>query len=107
MKAEKIGAQVKADLSTFSLFKLLGPEGIGVILGRNDLIEKIEKLNYSGGSQVQGYEALEALRGLIYAPVMLAIQASVNDQLVHSLNNGAIKGVKRLIWQMPNQKSYL
>lgn len=95
MKAEKIGAQVKADLSTFSLFKLLGPEGIGVILGRSDLIEKIEKLNYSGGSQVQGYEALEALRGLIYAPVMLAIQASVNDQLVHSLNNGAIKGVKK------------
>ena len=31
MKAEKIGAQLKADLSTFSLFKLLGPEGIGVI----------------------------------------------------------------------------
>ena len=26
---------------------------------------------------------------------MLAIQASVNDQLVHSLNNGAIKGVKK------------
>lgn len=95
MKVENIGVQVGADLSTFSMFKLLGPEGVGIILGNKDLIKKIEKMNYSGGSQVQGYEALEALRGLVYAPVMLAIQAGVNDQLVHALNNGAVKGVKR------------
>ncbi len=95
MKVEFIGAQAGADLSTFSLFKLLGPEGIGLILGRNELIEQIEKYNYSGGSQVQGYEALEALRGLIYAPVMLAIQANVNEQLVERLNNGEVAGVKK------------
>lgn len=94
MKVKHIGVQAGADLSTFSLFKLLGPEGVGLILGRADLIEGIEKLNYSGGSQVQGYEALEALRGLVYAPVMLAIQANVNDQLVTMLNNGAVQGVK-------------
>ncbi|ASB87470.1 aminotransferase class V-fold PLP-dependent enzyme [Bacillus sonorensis] len=95
MKVDKIGAQMEADLSAFSLFKLLGPEGVGIMLGKNELLEKIEKLNYSGGSQVQGYEALESLRGLIYAPVMLAIQASVNDQLVHELNSGTVQGVKR------------
>lgn len=95
MKVERIGTQAGADLATFSLFKLLGPEGIGVILGRADLISKVEKLNYSGGSQVQGYEALEALRGLIYAPVMLAIQANVNEQLVSMLNNGEVQGVKK------------
>ncbi len=95
MKVEKIGIQAGADLSTFSLFKLLGPEGVGVILGKAGLISKIGKLNYSGGSQVQGHEALEALRGLIYAPVMLAIQANVNDQLVSILNKGEIKGVKK------------
>lgn len=95
MKVERIGTQAGADLATFSLFKLLGPEGIGLILGRADLINKIEKLNYSGGSQVQGYEALEALRGLIYAPVMLAIQANVNEQLVSVLNGGDIPGVRK------------
>lgn len=95
MKVEKIGIQVGADLSTFSLFKLLGPVGIGLILGKEDLINRMEKMNYSGGSQVQGYEAIEALRGLIYSPVMLAIQARVNDQLVESLNNGLVKGVRQ------------
>src|SRR5699024_2408903 len=95
MKVEHIGAQLGADLATFSLFKLLGPEGIGLIVGKTDLIDKIEPFNYSGGSQVQGYEALEALKGLIYAPVMLAIQARVNDQLVKQLNEGVVSGVKR------------
>lgn len=95
MKVEHIGVQVDADLSSFSLFKLLGPEGVGLILGKGKLIQTMEKLNYSGGSQVQGYEALEALRGLVYAPVLLAIQAQVNDQLVQSLNNGVVEGVKR------------
>ncbi|MTW86040.1 aminotransferase class V-fold PLP-dependent enzyme [Virgibacillus dakarensis] len=95
MKVNHIGAQTGADLSTFSLFKLLGPEGIGLILGKAELIDKIEKFNYSGGSQVQGYEAMEALRGLIYAPVMLSIQASVNNQLVERLNQGEVAGVKK------------
>jgi Aminotransferase class I and II len=95
MKTEKIGSQAGADLATFSLFKLLGPEGVGIILGNAELIDKIEQVNYSGGSQVQGVEALEALRGLIYAPVMLSIQAGVNDQLVSLLNHGEVDGVKR------------
>ncbi|MFF2501072.1 aminotransferase class V-fold PLP-dependent enzyme [Peribacillus sp. NPDC058075] len=95
MKVEQVGVQAGADLTTFSLFKLLGPEGIGLIIGKADLIRKIEKMNYSGGSQVQGYEALEALRGLVYAPVMLAIQAEVNEKLVSNLNQGIVTGVKR------------
>lgn len=106
MKVEKIGTQAGADLATFSLFKLLGPEGIGLILGKERFINQIEKLNYSGGSQVQGYEALEAIRGLVYAPVMLAIQANVNEELVRLLNNGEVAGVKKLILLMPNQKYY-
>ncbi|MDY0404789.1 aminotransferase class V-fold PLP-dependent enzyme [Virgibacillus sp. 179-BFC.A HS] len=95
MKVEKIGVDAGADLSTFSLFKLLGPEGVGIVLGKTNLIEQINRYNYSGGSQVQGYEALETLRGLIYAPVMLAIQAQVNDELVSVLNSGAVSGVKK------------
>lgn len=106
MKVNRIGVQAGADLSTFSLFKLLGPEGIGILLGSELFISKIEKWNYSGGSQVQGYEALEALRGLIYAPVMLAIQAEVNEKLLQYLNSGKVNYVKKPTWQMLNQKSY-
>ena len=50
-----------------------------------ELIDRIYKMQYSGGSQVQGHEAMEALRGLIYAPVALAIQSEVNEELVRRL----------------------
>ncbi|BCU81315.1 hypothetical protein JIR001_10980 [Polycladomyces abyssicola] len=95
LKVKRIGAELGADLSCFSLFKLLGPEGIGCIVGKAEYIRKLVRQNYSGGLQVQGYEALEALQGLIYAPVMLAIQAEVNERLVTRLNNKEIAGVKR------------
>lgn len=94
MKVPKIGVELGSDLSTFSLFKLLGPEGIGCIAGRKALIERIRSVNYSGGSQVQGPEAMEALRALVYTPVSLAIQAAQSDQIVSQLNQGAVPGIK-------------
>lgn len=94
MKVEEIGAQYGADISCFSLFKLLGPEGVGCITGKACFIDKIIKNNYSGGCQVQGFEAMEALRGMIYAPVALSIQAEVNDELVARLNSNEVPGVK-------------
>ena len=94
MKVRKIGVQCGAQLSAFSLFKLLGPEGIGCLIGKSSYVDKVIGLNYSGGSQVQGHEAMAALRGLVYAPVQLAIQAEVNEELVLRLNNGEVKGVK-------------
>lgn len=95
MKVKAIGVHLGADLSAFSMFKLLGPEGIGCVVGKEKYIKRIIKANYSGGGQVQGYEALEALRGLVYAPVALAIQAEVNEEVVKRLNSGELKGVKR------------
>ena len=77
LKVDAIGCQAGADLSTFSCFKILGPEGVGAVIGSKELIDRIYKMQYSGGSQVQGHEAMEALRGLIYAPVALAIQSEV------------------------------
>ncbi|MDO7204817.1 aminotransferase class V-fold PLP-dependent enzyme [Paraclostridium bifermentans] len=59
MKVEYIGVEVGADLSCFSLFKLLGPEGIGCIVGKSTYIDKLIKTNYSGGLQVQGHEAID------------------------------------------------
>lgn len=86
MKVSRIGSELGADLSAFSMFKLLGPVGIGCLVGRKELIEKIEKYNYSGGGQVQGYEASEVLRGLTYVPVSLAIQAQESEKLLEELN---------------------
>ncbi|WP_282033104.1 aminotransferase class V-fold PLP-dependent enzyme [Metabacillus indicus] len=94
MKMKGIGVEYGADLSTFSGFKLLGPEGIGVILGSKEIIEKIHKTNYSGGGQVQGPEAHELLRAMTMAPVMLAIQNQQVEKLCSLLNNGSYPFIK-------------
>jgi len=94
MKAEKIGVQLGADASAFSLFKLLGPEGVGCVVGSKRMIDEIRKLNYSGGSQVQGHEAMDTLRSLVYTPVSFAVQAEETNKIVNRLNSGEIKGIK-------------
>lgn len=95
MKVDKIGCEAGSDLSCFSAFKLLGPEGIGVVTGRAELVDKIIGIHYSGGMQVQGHEALELLRAFIYAPTALAIQAVQVEETVKRLNGGEVAGVKR------------
>lgn len=95
LKTPLIGCQAGADLSSFSCFKLLGPEGVGVLLGRGEYVERAAALQYSGGSQVQGHEAMAVLRGLVYAPVALAVQAEVGEELLIRLNRGEVPGVKR------------
>ena len=93
MKVHKIGVELGASLSCFSTFKLLGPEGIGCIVGDKSAIQKLRSENYSGGSQVQGHEAIDVLRGLTYAPVALAAQANVVTELVERLNGNEIPGI--------------
>lgn len=95
MKVSEIGVECGADLSCFSMFKLLGPEGIGCVVGKEKYIEKLKKENYSGGLQVQGHEALGALRGMVYAPVSLAISAQQSEALAQRLNTGEITQVKQ------------
>ncbi len=94
MKVKRIGAQCGADLSCFSAFKLLGPEGIGIITGKKTYIDRLIGENYSGGMQVQGHEALEVLRGLTYAPVALAVQAVVGEECAKRLTAGEVPGVR-------------
>lgn len=81
-KVARIGAQQGTDVSAFSLFKLLGPEGVGLVVGRQFIIDRIHTMNYSGGSQVQGPEAMEALQSLAYAPVVHAGAAQVIRELL-------------------------
>lgn len=107
LKVKKIGNQCGADLGSFSCFKILGPEGVGVLIGKKDLIDKVYSLNYSGGSQVQGHEAMEALRGLVYAPVSLAIQSEVNEELVSRLKGGEIPEIKDAFLANAQSKVFL
>jgi cystathionine beta-lyase/cystathionine gamma-synthase len=95
-KTKKIGTHYGADFSTFSGFKLLGPEGIGVILGRKEIIDQLHQRNYSGGGQVQGFEAHDLLRSLAFAPVMIAIQNEQVEELHTRLDNGEIQGIKEV-----------
>lgn len=95
MKTQGIGSQMGGSLACFSTFKLLGPEGIGCIVGKEQYIKKLRVENYSGGGQVQGHEALDVLKGLIYAPVSLAISAKVGDEVCQRLNQGEIAGVEQ------------
>jgi len=94
MKVSKIGVELGADVSAFSSFKLLGPEGVWILVGKKEVIEYVDKMNYSGGGKVQGFQAMEVLRGLVYAPVSFAVQAEENEKLVQRIKEMNIDGVK-------------
>lgn len=93
LKTHGIGVEYGADYSTFSGFKVLGPEGIGVIAGKDKEIELLQNRNYSGGGQVQGYEAMELLRMMTFAPVSLAVQNEQVEEVCRRLNEGSINGI--------------
>ncbi|MDF6169008.1 hypothetical protein NLO29_17450, partial [Escherichia coli] len=97
MKVARIGCECGANVSTFSCFKLFGPEGVGAVVGDADVISRIRATLYSGGSQIQGAQALEVLRGLVLAPVMHAVQAGVSERLLALLNGGAVAEVKSAV----------
>ncbi len=94
MKVHSIGAELGSDLSCFSTFKLQGPEGIGCIVGREKYIRIIRKMHYSGGSQTQGHEAMDVLRGLVTAPVLLAVQAESDEEILRRLQNHEVPEVR-------------
>src|SRR5699024_8252986 len=94
LKTHGIGVEYGADFSTFSGFKVLGPEGIGVIAGKEEEIKLLQSRNYSGGGQVQGYEAMELLRMMTFAPVSLAIQNEQVEEVCRQLSEGAVNGIE-------------
>lgn len=94
MKLDKVGYELGSDLTCFSCFKLQGPEGIGCVVGKKDLIAKIKKMHYSGGCQVQGHEALDVIRGLVYAPVLFAIGARETEKALKYIKEEGVEGVK-------------
>ena len=58
----RIGTQLGADLSAFSLFKLLGEPGVGCVAGDARLIDRIRPDNYSGGTKIHGPVAIATLK---------------------------------------------
>jgi len=95
MQVPQIGVELGADLSAFSLFKLLGEPGVGCVVGRADLAARIREDAYSGGSKIQGPVAIASLKSLVQAPVMLAIQTQVVGEAVERLNRGEVPGIVR------------
>lgn len=95
LKAPRIGVELGATASAFSTFKLMGPEGVGLLLGDRETLAAVRKDNYSGGGQVQGPEAMAALKAMVLAPVHLATQAMVVDEVAARLNQGEVDGVVR------------
>ncbi|RII09561.1 Methionine gamma-lyase [Streptomyces sp. YIM 130001] len=92
-RVPRSGVELGADASCFSLFKLHGPEGVGAVVGARDLVEKVRTDNYSGGGQVQGHQALDALRALTHVPVMWAVQSQVGAEVAERLAAGEVDGV--------------
>ncbi|GAB3473510.1 aminotransferase class V-fold PLP-dependent enzyme [Nocardiopsis coralliicola] len=92
-RTPRTGVEMGADLSAFSLFKLHGPEGVGVVLGDGALIERVRAANYSGGGQVQGHQALAALQALVMVPLNWAAQSEAAEELAERLAGGSVPGV--------------
>lgn len=85
-------AQLGATASAFSLFKLQGPEGVGLIAGTRAFVDKVRPFHASGGSQIQGPTALESLRSLITAPLEMAFQHRVMEQSVRLIRQDVEAG---------------
>jgi selenocysteine lyase/cysteine desulfurase len=89
----RIGVELGADVSAFSAFKLLGPEGVGVILCSREIAERVRADMYSGGTRVQGFQAQEVLMGLCQAFVLNAITEATAEEVARRLSQGELPGI--------------
>ncbi|MGW4035820.1 aminotransferase class V-fold PLP-dependent enzyme [Streptomyces sp. NPDC004778] len=96
LRTPAAGVEMGADASCFSLFKLHGPEGVGLVTGARDLVARVRGDNYSGGGQVQGHQALDALRALTHVPVVWAVQSRVGAEVAERLAAGEVEGVAQV-----------
>jgi hypothetical protein len=76
-----IGVELGADVSAFSSFKLLGPEGVGIVLCTQDIARRIRADMYSGGTRIQGFQAQEALMGLAFSFVANAMTQETAEEI--------------------------
>jgi hypothetical protein len=105
MRSRRIGIQMGADASAFSFFKLLAPDPIGCVAGVGELVAEIRRDLSSAGAQVQGPQAMAALRMLVYAPVALAVQNATVLETVARIDDligdGELPYVRRAVAAQP------
>lgn len=98
MKVARIGCECGANVSTFSCFKLFGPEGVGAVVGDADVISRIRATLYSGGSQIQG---AQGIRGVAWSGARASdargARLGVSERLLALLNGGAVAEVKSAV----------
>lgn len=94
LKLPRIGVELGADLSAFSCFKLGGPEGVGCVLGAARHVAAARRFMLSGGSMVQGTEAVAVVQALARAPLPIAHQGRVTLAVAERLRTGAVAGVR-------------
>lgn len=93
VRTPAIGVELGAAASAFSLFKLHGPEGVAVVVGERDVVEAVRAANYSGGGQVQGHQALDAVRALVMVPLNWAAQSAASVEVATRLASGEVPGI--------------
>lgn len=107
LQVPRIGVELGADLSAFSLFKLFGEAGVGCVVGRHGLVQRVRDDAYSGGSKIQGPLAIASLKSLVFAPVALAVQSEVVERVLGRLNAGEVPGVRRAMPGNHQERSIL
>jgi hypothetical protein len=109
MRSRRIGIQMGADASALSFFKLLAPSQVGCVAGTGELVAAIRRDLSSAGCQIQGPDALAALRMLVYAPVALAIQNRTVLECTKRINaliaQGRLPFVHRAVAAQPGIRS--
>jgi hypothetical protein len=109
MRSTRIGIEMGADMSALSFFKLLAPDQIGCVAGHGDLVGAVRRDLSSAGCQIQGPQAMAALRMLVYAPVALAVQNQTVLQTAARINEaidaGELPGVRRAYPAQPGIRS--
>ncbi len=93
----RIGVELGADVSAFSAFKLLGPEGVGIVLCSHADAQRIRADMYSGGTRVHGFQAQEALIGLSASFVANAITQETAQAVVEYLRAASTSLIARSV----------
>jgi hypothetical protein len=105
LRRPRIGVQLGADASALSLFKLFAPAPVGLVLASAETTGRIRADLSSAGCQVQGPDAMAALRGLVHAPVALAVQDASVRAATAAINaeveRGALPHVARAFAAQP------
>lgn len=96
MKVARIGCECGANVSTFSCFKLFGPEGVGAVVGDADVINRIRATLYPAVARSRRTGAGSiAWSGVCASDARGA--GRVSERLLALLNGGAVPEVKSAV----------